>query len=369
MQNNFPEYIVGSRLVRILLKVGSSSELDPEERRRRMSAVFALLIIMIAVAVFSVYHYYNGHYSMVKLDLLTFFISLLVLLYIRKREKAPIGYWIIGVGYILVFGGTTIFGRTDISIFLWAFLLPPIAFSIMGDKRGLVIAIAFFCTAIFLMTAPESVLNLAPYSFHMVVRFSIIYFMLTFIIYYYESSQQMLIRYIQQESNKFESASKHDLLTGLSNRRDILEKMEIERERHLRMGKPFTIILGDIDNFKNLNDTFGHDAGDYVLQTIGSILRNQARGIDCPSRWGGEEFLVMLLDTDVEGGQRVAERIRRKIENTNFKYKTTKLPITMTFGLSIYQGTDDNIDECIKRADKALYEGKNQGKNIVVIAE
>jgi len=192
--------------------------------------------------------------------------------------------------------------------------------------------------------------------------------MLTFIIYYYESSQQMLIRYIQQERDKFESASKHDLLTDLSNRRDIIEKMEIERERHLRMGKPFTIILGDIDNFKNLNDTFGHDAGDYVLQTIGSILRNQARGIDCPSRWGGEEFLLILVDTDIESGQRVAERIRKKIENTNFNYKNKRLPVTMTFGLSIYQATDESIDKCIERADKALYDGKNRGKNIVVVA-
>ena len=211
-----------------------------------------------------------------------------------------------------------------------------------------------------------TVFHSAPYSSYMVVRFSVIYLMLTYIIYYYESSQQLLIRGIQRERDKYENASKHDLLTGLSNRRDIIEKMETERERHLRKGKPFTVIIGDIDNFKNLNDMFGHDAGDYVLKTIGRILKNQVRGIDCPSRWGGEEFLIMLVETDLEGGQRVAERIRRKIENTNFKYKNTKLPVTMTFGLSIYQITDDNIDECVKRADKALYEGKHQGKNKVI---
>jgi diguanylate cyclase (GGDEF)-like protein len=142
--------------------------------------------------------------------------------------------------------------------------------------------------------------------------------------------------------------------------------MEIERERHSRMNKPFTIIMGDIDNFKNLNDTFGHDAGDYVLQTIGIILKNQVRGIDCPSRWGGEEFLIILVDTDIEGGQRVSERIRRKIENTDFKYKETRFPVTMTFGLSVFQSNDENIDASIKRADKALYEGKRQGKNRVI---
>lgn len=368
MQNNFPEYVVGSRLIRFLMKIGSSSELDPEERRRRISAVFALLVVMISVSFFSIYHYCNRNYSVAGYDLLTFFISLFLLLYIRKQGKASIAYWIMCFGGILVFGGTTIFGRTDVSIFLWAFLLPALSFSIMGDKKGLIIALAFFCTAILLMIVPEHILNSAPYSRYVVIRFSIIYLILTFIIYYYESSQQMLIRYIQEERDKFENVSKHDLLTGLSNRRDIIGKMEIERERHSRMGKPFAVIMGDIDNFKNLNDTYGHDAGDYVLQTIGSILVNQVRNIDCPSRWGGEEFLIILVDTDLEGGQRVAERIRKKVENAKFQYKDREFTVTMTFGLSIYQGADENIDECIRRSDNALYEGKNQGKNRVVAA-
>jgi diguanylate cyclase (GGDEF)-like protein len=368
VQNNFPEYVVGSRLIRFLMKIGSSSELDPEERRRRISAVFALLVIMISVSFFSIYHYCNRNYSVAGYDLLTFFISLFLLLYIRKQEKASIAYWIMGCGGILVFSGTTVFGRTDVSILLWAFLLPAMSFSIMGDKKGLVIALTFFCTSILLMTAPQHMFNSAPYSPTIVIRFSIIYLMLTFVIYYYESAQQMLIRYIQQERDNFENASKHDLLTGLSNRRDIMDKMENERERYSRIGKPFVIIMGDIDNFKNLNDTYGHDAGDYVLQTIGSILRNQVRGIDCPSRWGGEEFLIVLVDTDMESGQRVAERIRRKIENTNFNHKNKRLSVTMTFGLSAYQNAEDNIDESIKCADKALYEGKNRGKNTVVTA-
>lgn len=366
MQNNLPEHIVGSRLVRFLLKIGSSSELDPEERRKRISAVFSLVILMIGGAVFSVYYFYRHYYSIVTFDVATFFISFIVLLFMRKQVKAMIAYWIIGFGCILFLCGTTILGRTEISLFLWAFLLPPIAFSILGDKRGLFIALAFLCTAIILMTVPDPVWNSTPYSFYIIVRFIIIYIALTFIMYYYESSQQMLIHCIQEERDKFERASKHDLLTGLSNRRDIIEKMETERERQLRTGKPFTIILGDIDNFKNLNDAFGHDAGDYVLQTIGGILRDQVRGIDCPSRWGGEEFLIMLVDTDLDGGQRVAERIRRKIENTRFDHKDTRLPVTMTLGLSIYRNEDENIDRCIKRADQALYEGKNQGKNQVV---
>jgi len=368
VQNKFPEYIEGSGLIRFLMKIGSSCELEPEERRRRISAVCALLIVVIIFPILSLYHVYHHRYSIVAWNVLTIFGTLLVLLYMRTRKNAPIAYWIIGVGIVLIFCGTTIFGRTDVSIFLWAFLLPIVSISVMGDKRGLMIALVSFCVGLLLMTAPEILFNSPPYSRSMVVRFSIIYLILTFVIYYYESSQQMLILHIQQERDRFENASKHDSLTELSNRRDVIEKMEIERERHLRMDKPFAVIMGDLDNFKNLNDTYGHDAGDYVLQTIGRILRNQVRGIDCPARWGGEEFLVILVDTDLESGQRVAERIRRKIENTNFNHKNQRLPVTMTFGLTVYQNTDDSIDEAVKRADKALYEGKNRGKNIVIAA-
>ena len=110
------------------------------------------------------------------------------------------------------------------------------------------------------MIIPEKFFLSHSYSHFVVVRSSIIYLILTFIIYYYESSQQMLINYIQEEKNKFENASKHDALTGLSNRRDIMEKIGDEQERGLRKKKPFTLIMCDIDHFKRINDNFGHDA-------------------------------------------------------------------------------------------------------------
>lgn len=122
----------------------------------------------------------------------------------------------------------------------------------------------------------------------------------------------------------------------------------------------------DIDNFKDVNDKYGHDSGDYVLVTLAKLMKDMVRGIDFTARWGGEEFLIMLVETDLDDGQNVAERIRRKIEGTKFEYKDVTIPITMTFGLSVYKGASDDIEACIKRADQALYKGKYQGKNKVV---
>jgi diguanylate cyclase (GGDEF)-like protein len=366
MKNTFPAYIVSSRFVRFLIKIGSSSPLDPEERRKRISAVSTLLIMIIATFAFSFYHLSRGHYNIVALDGVGFLSALLCLLYIRRQEKAFVIYWLVVVIAVVFSSITTILGRTEISLFYWAFVLPAVSFSVLGDKKGLAFCLFFFLLNIFLMTVPESLLSSKPYSSFVVVRSSIIYLILTFIIYYYESSQQMLIKYIQQEKDKYENASKHDALTGLSNRRDIMEKIEDEQERCLRKGRPFTLIMCDIDHFKRINDNFGHDSGDYVLKMIASLFKDQVRGIDCPSRWGGEEFLIMLVETDLDGGQMVAERIRKRIENTVFKYKYTKIPVTMTFGLSAYRGKEDNIEDCIKRADNALFEGKNQGRNRVI---
>ncbi|KQC08805.1 MAG: hypothetical protein APR62_03975 [Smithella sp. SDB] len=366
MQNTLPQDKTGSRFSRLLIKIGSSSPLEPYERRKRLSAVFILLTIMFATFLFSIYHFLKGHFVIFAWDCVGFFASLFILLYLRKKETSEVVDWMLGMGLVTFCSVTTIIGRTEISIFLWAFMLPIACFSVMGSKKGMAVTIIFFFINLLLMIAPEQIMHSKPYSSFIVIRFSIVYIILTFIIYYYESSQQMLISYIQHEKEEFAIASKQDPLTGLYNRREMWTRMESERERQLRLSKPFTVIIGDIDDFKNVNDTYGHDGGDYVLITIARLMKDMVRGIDFTSRWGGEEFLIMLVETDLNDGKNVAERIRKKIEDTEFKYKNVNIPITMTFGLSVYKEASDNIEACIKRADQALYKGKYQGKNRVV---
>lgn len=362
MKNEFPSYIMD-----LLVKIGSPYRLDQGERRKRITAAFALLITMIAMVLFSVYHFYSQHYSVVALDGLGFFLSLLLLLYLRKMVKADGVYLGICSFYIVLCSITTIIGRTEISFFLWSFVLPIACFSLLGDQKGIGFTIFFFCLSLFLMTAPERMLFSKPYSSYVVARYGIIYIIITLASYYYESSQKVLINDIQQEKDKYERASKLDPLTGLFNRREMMARMENEQKRQLQNNNYFTVILSDIDNFKGINDTFGHDTGDHVLKMITLIIKDQIRGIDCFSRWGGEEFLIMLIETSLDGGQNVAERIRKKIEEAEFNYKNSNISVTMTFGLSVHQGTDDNIESCIKRADQALYEGKKQGKNRIIM--
>lgn len=166
---------------------------------------------------------------------------------------------------------------------------------------------------------------------------------------------------------KMEMLARTDPLTQLSNRRDFLEKFQHEIIRFERSGKPFSVVLGDIDDFKSFNDRYGHDCGDFVLVTTAQIFKSMIRKQDTVGRWGGEEFILLLPEAPLKGGEKVAEGIRKRIAKEAFSYKEHQLSITITFGVCEYNGVMD-IDTCVKQADKALYAGKNRGKNCVVLA-
>lgn len=156
-----------------------------------------------------------------------------------------------------------------------------------------------------------------------------------------------------------------DPLTKLSNRRDIIDKINMEITRMKRSKKPFSIILSDIDFFKKFNDEHGHDCGDFVLVTVANQIKNLLRDQDHTARWGGEEFLLVLPETSIDGALNVAEKIRETIASTVHTYKGKDISISMTFGVTEFN-MDQTLDETIDLADKALYEGKEAGRNRVV---
>jgi len=163
----------------------------------------------------------------------------------------------------------------------------------------------------------------------------------------------------------YEKATR-DMLTGLFNRRKMIDFIEYEIERSSRSSDIFSLILTDIDHFKKINDTCGHDCGDTVLKDIARSFLSVIRKLDQVARWGGEEFMFLLPETDIGGAFTLAEKIRRLIEETTFSCTGTGLPsITMTFGVAEYAAGGD-VEKLIKQADLALYQGKNNGRNQTV---
>jgi diguanylate cyclase (GGDEF)-like protein len=156
-------------------------------------------------------------------------------------------------------------------------------------------------------------------------------------------------------------SANEDYLTDLYNRRKIVQVLTTEISRSIRYNRIFSIILIDIDDFKATNDTFGHNVGDTLLKEIADNIHATVRDTDFTGRWGGEEFLVICPETDVNGAMSLAEKIRSVIESNAFINAVTK---TASFGVTTYLD-DKDINSLIKRADDALYTAKKNGKNRV----
>lgn len=160
--------------------------------------------------------------------------------------------------------------------------------------------------------------------------------------------------------------SRIDPLTRLFNRRAMIERIESEQRRSGRNRSPYALVLADIDRFKSLNDQYGHNCGDAVLVGAASILAERARKSDQVCRWGGEEFLLLLPDTDADGAAVMAESLRAAVASATFSCEDRSLRATMTFGVTAC-GWDVSIDDGIRKADAALYAGKTGGRNRVVV--
>ena len=493
MQNTSSEDKEGSRVVRLFMKIGGSPPLDPEERRRRILVVLFLLIMIIFPLAFSVYHLYSRHYSIVAWDFLGFFLSLSILLYLRKTGKIDVVNWMAGSGIILFGSVTTIVGRTENSIFFWAFVLPIACFAMTGKKKGLVFSLLYFFINIFLMTAPEQMMRSAPYSSPFVMRFNIIYILITIATYYYESSHKMMLTDIQEREEKYRNILENmqegyfevDLagnytffndslcrihgypreeLTGMNNRqytdketakkvyqafnkvyqtgeplpevdwqittkdgnkryidasissledssgkpigfrgvlRDITErKLAEERINYLathdtltelpnrmmfsqllnqairsakRHQRQFAVLFIDLDRFKIINDTMGHDAGDQLLQEMAKRFRQSLRAVDVVGRpkekddivgrLGGDEFIILIEEmTDLSHVATVAQKILN-IAMKPMVLLGEECRVTASIGISVYPRDGEDEQTLMKNADMAMYFAKEEGKN------
>jgi diguanylate cyclase (GGDEF)-like protein len=162
----------------------------------------------------------------------------------------------------------------------------------------------------------------------------------------------------------YESVAKTDTLTGATSRYACELVLDMENKRNLRYQTSFSILMIDIDDFKKINDTYGHLVGDAVLRALVTCIEMRLRDMDVICRWGGEEFIVILPDTSQSEAEKVAQTLRASVESFDFE-KVVR--VTISIGVATTKDVHQSIDSMIKKADDALYEAKKSGKNRVIV--
>jgi diguanylate cyclase (GGDEF)-like protein len=184
----------------------------------------------------------------------------------------------------------------------------------------------------------------------------------------YDTTDNAIAQQELQAANKrLQSLSRVDGLTGLYNRAYWQECLEKEFARFGRRQETSSLIMFDIDHFKKVNDTYGHQAGDIVIQTIADILQKQARKTDFTGRYGGEEYSAILVDTSGKNAIIFAERLRAAVESSVVEYAGHKISVTISIGISEIKLEQSNEVEWLEEADKALYQSKQGGRNRVTL--
>ena len=169
---------------------------------------------------------------------------------------------------------------------------------------------------------------------------------------------------LTQANRRLDEMTREDPLTGLANRRELLNRFDQEKVRFLRSSRAFSLIMADLDDFKVFNDTYGHNCGDDILRILASLLRSMIRGQDIVARWGGDEFLILLPETGLSGGEAVARKVRARVRRTAFPWKEKNLKVQLSLGVSVYKKGME-FDDCLKNADLAMFRRKRKSKAVL----
>lgn len=263
--------------------------------------------------------------------------------------------------YLVITGGVANTGP------LWIYVLPPVAMFFAGVVYGVITVAVFITLCSYILFVADGWFVVAHYTTEFKLRLIYSFATVTFLSAFYEHSRQTSFNIVKDLSDKFEKQAQQDTLTRLPNRRGIQQFIEFESARARRQKKPLTLILCDIDRFKRVNDQYGHDGGDVVLKHVSDLFKASIREQDGVARWGGEEFLFVLPDTEESNAVVLAEKVRETLATSPVDIQQKNVVITASFGVAQID-FEQGLDKALTLADKALYKAKEKGRNKVLSA-
>lgn len=248
---------------------------------------------------------------------------------------------------------------------LWYFVFPLVALFIQRLWAGILSLVLLAIATYLILKYRPADFDPSIYTPAFLERHFAIYLAVSLMAFFYAFARTSAQLNMDTMNRDYRNMANTDELTRLPNRRRMTEVLYQEVSRTQRTQKTFAIINFDIDYFKKINDQYGHAAGDAILCLVPEIVRKVLRTPDVCARWGGEEFLILLPETGLDGARRVAERLRTTFEQHSVAYGDKLLNATISLGVSEFRNAR-NLDECLKQADKNLYEAKAAGRNCVI---
>jgi diguanylate cyclase (GGDEF)-like protein len=327
----------------------SSLEFDKIKLIYIFTSIGSVVLLVIAFL-----NFLDGDVDMALFETLIAAGGILNAILLKLTKNVRIAENFILIGMLLLICGIFVDGGYRNTGIYWIYTFPLLSFFLKGNKGGILWNIAFFVMAVSLVILDSIGYTTIAYSTDEMRQALTAYVIIMLLAYIFEEA-------LLRSYNEVSRLAVTDQLTGLSNRYYIFSRLEEEIERAKRFDKNLCVILFDIDNFKQINDRYGHDVGDMVLSEFSRILKNNTRNVDTVGRLGGEEFIVICPGTDIVGGKITAEKIRMAAETA---YMPEIGKITVSAGVAEFTGTE-NVAELVKNADVALYRAKKSGKNRV----
>ena len=340
-----------------------------DERRIRMIMILGLLggFLIAGISVYDLFFLDDGRHIGVVIALIIAGLAFIGhSIYIKLYGKPFVVLLIILV--VMLHWFWLFSGNEARAGMLWTLVILPSFYYFLGHQKGLVVATVVGVASAALLFSERTFITLAPFTDQFKERYLMAYFALSFSCFVIESLHYTMRKGLSDTKQQLVELAKTDQLTGLNNRHGFFESFNIERSnqerRNQASGENYSIVLLDIDHFKAVNDEFGHMAGDEVLIVMAHLIRLAVREHDVVTRWGGEELIIFMPKTPLKESKMVAERIRKII--CEHQFTDRGLTLTASFGVAVADYPAQDVNEVVRKADRAMYEAKNSGRNKVV---
>lgn len=306
--------------------------------------------------------FYFANYDIALFDAIGLCITLSIYSWFKKTDKVDLAAWAIT---LIIFSLIMMFvisagGRAH--TLFWATLIPPLAFFLVGRSWGSTLSGIAFCICAYLTYKQQQlIITIGPGSLFNVIEVSIAHIL---IFRFYEKTRFSAYQHLSTRNIEIQYLAETDKLTGLYNR----QKFDHELSQLLaKSEEPKTsncLMICDIDHFKNINDTYGHLVGDSILTEFANVLKNKMPNSSLIARWGGEEFTIILSETDLTNAAAQAYELKKYISGQRFEGSS----FTISIGLTDVR-SDDTVKSILERADTALFKAKNNGRNAVYFSD